>query len=79
MSGFSRISKAEGILHFLALVKMMQNICLPIIQQNGGELVKIVGDNIFAIFTSASLVRVTSQCVLLLLLLLTKIYCKCRL
>ena len=56
MSGFSRISKAEGILHFLALVKMMQNICLPIIQQNGGELVKIVGDNIFATFTSASLV-----------------------
>ena len=38
MSGFSRICKEEGILHFLSLVKMMQSIMLPICEKRGGHL-----------------------------------------
>jgi adenylate cyclase len=52
MSGFSRICKAEGILHFLALLKTMQSILLPILESHGGELVKVAADNLFVVFDS---------------------------
>ncbi len=52
MSGFSRICKAEGILHFLALLKTMQSIMLPILESHGGELIKVAADNLFVIFDS---------------------------
>ena len=52
MSGFSRICKAEGILHFLALLKTMQSIMLPILEAHGGELVKVAADNLFVVFDS---------------------------
>ena len=52
MSGFSRICKAEGILHFLALLKTMQSILLPILEAHGGELVKVAADNLFVVFDS---------------------------
>lgn len=50
MSGFSRICKEEGILHFLSLVKTMQSICIPIVEEYGGELVKVAADNLFFVF-----------------------------
>mgnify|MGYP001249414314 CR=1 FL=1 len=50
MSGFSRICKEEGILHFLSLVKMMQSIMLPLLEARGGQLVKVAADNLFVIF-----------------------------
>jgi class 3 adenylate cyclase len=50
MSGFSRISKQYGIIHFLALIQRMQDLCLPVVAQNQGELVKTEADNIFAVF-----------------------------
>jgi class 3 adenylate cyclase len=52
MSGFSRICKAEGILHFLALLKTMQSIMLPILESHGGELIKVAADNLFVVFDS---------------------------
>ena len=52
MSGFSSICKAEGILHFLALLKTMQSIMLPILESHGGELVKVAADNLFVVFDS---------------------------
>jgi adenylate cyclase len=50
MSGFSRICKEEGILHFLSLVKIMQSIMLPLLEARGGQLVKVAADNLFVIF-----------------------------
>lgn len=50
MSGFSRICKEEGILHFLSLVKMMQSIMLPLLEARGGVLVKVAADNLFVVF-----------------------------
>ena len=50
MSGFSRICKEEGILHFLSLVKMMQSIMLPLLEARGGELIKVAADNLFVVF-----------------------------
>jgi class 3 adenylate cyclase len=50
MSGFSRVTKEEGILYFLANVKQMQGICVPIMQARGGTLFKVVADNLFVMF-----------------------------
>ena len=64
MSGFSRICKEEGILHFLSLVKMMQSIMLPLLEARGGQLVKVAADNLFVIFEDPKqAVRAAWDCV----------------
>lgn len=50
MSGFSRVTKSLGIIHFLAMIRRMQKICRPIIEGNGGNLVKCEADNLFCSF-----------------------------
>lgn len=53
MSGFSRVTQEEGILHFLGLIRHMHTICVPVIQAHGGHLVKAVADNLYARFDDA--------------------------
>eukprot|EP00965_Chrysotila_dentata_P258243 6213156-Pleurochrysis_carterae.AAC.1 len=43
MSGFTRITKEDGICHFLMLTKQMQAMCIPLIESFGGTLVKVCG------------------------------------
>lgn len=50
MSGFSRITKESGILHFLGLIRHMHRLCYPVIATHGGHLVKAVADNLYARF-----------------------------
>ena len=50
MSGFTRITREEGVLHFLMLIKEMQAMCLPIMNRYGGKLVKTEADDLFVIF-----------------------------
>lgn len=51
MSGFSRITQAEGIIHFLGLIHRMHALVLPIIDAApGGQLVKTEADNVYAMF-----------------------------
>jgi class 3 adenylate cyclase len=50
MSGFSRLTIAHGIIHFLAMIHRMQQVVRPAVEENGGELVKWEADNAFAIF-----------------------------
>lgn len=50
MSGFSRITRQRGIVHFLSLIHHMQGLCQPIVQSAGGVVVKAVADNLFALF-----------------------------
>ena len=52
MSGFTRITREEGILHFLMLIKQMQAICLPIFSRYGGTLLKVEADDLFVLFPS---------------------------
>ena len=62
MSGFSRVCKEEGILHFLSLVKTMQAIMVPICESYGGQLVKVAADNLFVVFeTPLSAVEASIQ------------------
>ncbi|MEM6989067.1 MAG: adenylate/guanylate cyclase domain-containing protein [Myxococcota bacterium] len=53
MTGFSRITQEEGIVHFLELIHRMHRLAVPIIEAHGGQVVKSEADNLFAIFDSA--------------------------
>lgn len=50
VKGFSRSVTRDGLLAFLARISHMRNECLPVIDANGGRLVKFVGDDIVAVF-----------------------------
>ncbi len=50
MSGFSRLSQKYGIVHYLSMVRRMQLVTQPIIEQSAGLLVKFEADNCFAAF-----------------------------
>ncbi len=53
MSGFSRITREEGILHFLGLIHRMQSLCRPVVEAHGGRWVKAEADNLYLSFPSA--------------------------
>lgn len=50
MSGFSLLTQKYGIVHYLSMVKRMQMTTRPIIEENGGQVVKFEADNCFAVF-----------------------------
>ena len=50
MSGFSLLTQKYGIVHYLSMVKRMQITTRPIVEQNGGQVVKFEADNCFAMF-----------------------------
>ena len=50
MSGFARITRDRGIVHFLAMVQQMQEITSAEIEKFGGKVVKFFSDNCFAYF-----------------------------
>jgi class 3 adenylate cyclase len=53
MSGFTRLTKTYGILHFLRLVMKARAILLPEMAKVGGFKVKYEGDNIIGAFPNA--------------------------
>ncbi len=53
MSGFSRLTRRFGIVHYLALVRRMQKTSGPLVQQWRGQVVKFEADNLFATFADA--------------------------
>lgn len=50
MSGFSLLTRRHGIVHYLSLVRRMQEITRPIVHDHQGSLVKFEADNGFAVF-----------------------------
>jgi len=50
LSGFSLLTHKYGIVHYLSMVRRMQLIAQPIIENAGGRVVKFEADNCFAIF-----------------------------
>ncbi len=54
MSGFSLLTQKFGIVHYLSMVKRMQITTQPIVEQNGGQVVKFEADNCFAMFDDVS-------------------------
>ncbi len=53
MSGFSRLTLAHGIVHYLSMVRRMQVTATPILAGWHGELVKFEADNLYAVFPDA--------------------------
>lgn len=53
MSGFSMSVRRSGILPHLCRIRQVQRLALPLIAENGGELVKCEADNILAVFPQA--------------------------
>src|SRR5688500_12652108 len=50
MSGFSARTLRYGIAHYLAMIRRMQSIVLPLIDEAKGRVVKTEADNVFALF-----------------------------
>ncbi len=50
MSGFSLLSQKYGIVHYLSMVRRMQETAEPIIRKNKGTVVKFEADNCYAVF-----------------------------
>ena len=50
MSGFTRTTRAKGILHFLSLIFTMRQAVLPLIAAHNGHFLKFEADNVFAAF-----------------------------
>ena len=52
MSGFSRLTRKHGIIHYLSMVRRMQLTSGPIVQAYDGYMLKFDADNCFALFPS---------------------------
>ncbi len=50
LSGFTRLTRRHGILHFLAVFRRCQNICLPQIDRHRGTTLKQDADDLIALF-----------------------------
>lgn len=50
MSGFSLLTRRHGIIHYLSMVRRMQEASSPIVGAHGGTMVKFEADNGFAVF-----------------------------
>ncbi|MGB0682926.1 MAG: adenylate/guanylate cyclase domain-containing protein [Magnetovibrionaceae bacterium] len=50
MSGFSRITQARGIVHYMNMIRRMRLAMAKAVAELDGQLVKFVGDNAFASF-----------------------------
>ena len=50
LSGFSLLTQKYGVVHYLSMVRRMQIIAQPIIEESEGEVVKFEADNCFAMF-----------------------------
>ncbi|MGD9690368.1 MAG: adenylate/guanylate cyclase domain-containing protein [Phycisphaerales bacterium] len=50
LSGFSVLTQRHGVVHYLSMVRRMQLVSEPIVEQHAGTVVKFVADNLFATF-----------------------------
>lgn len=50
MSGFSLLTRKHGVVHYLSMVRRMHETVRPIVNANGGSVVKFEADNAFAVF-----------------------------
>lgn len=54
MCGFSRTTRAHGIIAFLVMIHEMRLICAPVVAAQRGVLVKAEADNLFCLFDSVA-------------------------
>jgi len=54
LSGFTRLTRARGILHFLSVFRRAWHLACPVVAAHGGRVVKSEADNVIGSFPSAS-------------------------
>ena len=54
MAGFTRITVARGILHYLMMIHRMRELCVPVVRRHRGVVVRTEADNLFARFPTVS-------------------------
>jgi adenylate cyclase len=54
MVGFSRISRELGIISYLAMIAEMYVAARPAVLGNGGRVIKLEADNLYAVFDNAT-------------------------
>jgi len=55
MSGFSLLVQRYGIIHYLSMIRRMQQTTAPIVKQFQGQVVKYEADNLYAVFDDPAL------------------------
>ena len=50
LSGFTRGTQLQGIVHFLAIRERLERLLVPVVKQCGGRLLRVEADNLFAVF-----------------------------
>lgn len=53
LTGFTRTTRAHGILHFLAIFRRCAQTCIPVIAQHGGYMLKQEADDLIAVYPDA--------------------------
>lgn len=53
LTGFTRTTRVHGILHFLSIFRRSEQICVPLIEQHGGKVLKHEADDLIAVFDDA--------------------------
>lgn len=53
-SGFTRITKEHGIIHFLSLVVALRDIARPLFEEHGAVIHWAEADNLYAVFPSGA-------------------------
>lgn len=61
MSGFTRTTRAHGIVSFLLMIHQMHRMCCPSIAAHGGKLVKTEADNLFCLFDTVTAALAAAQ------------------
>ncbi|MDX2097037.1 MAG: adenylate/guanylate cyclase domain-containing protein [Leptolyngbyaceae cyanobacterium bins.59] len=64
MAGFSRRTATQGIIPTLSLIHQMNCLAACVVEESGGEIIKLEADNIFAIFPDVSCAVETSVAIL---------------
>jgi adenylate cyclase len=50
LSGFTRRTLLQGIVHFLAILERLERLVVPVVKRCGGRLLRVEADNLFAVF-----------------------------
>jgi class 3 adenylate cyclase len=64
LSGFTRLTRARGILHFLAVFEQASKIGDAIFARHGGRFLKTAADNLFALFDTTGAAAACAQAML---------------
>ncbi len=53
LSGFTRTTRIHGIVHFLSIFRRAERVCVPIIGEHGGRMIKQEADDLIGAFPDA--------------------------